>query len=109
MQLAKCDECKKVFNINVKKRREDTGNYQIYFQCPHCKNLYHCYYENDTSLALQDEINALKNQLMNSRVMGKNIDFKNEFNKREKTKNRITNLIKKKKDILNRLNRRLKK
>lgn len=98
-----CNQCEKKFNIFVKARKKN-GYTQIYYMCPHCNLIYHCYYESELSLSIQTQITELNNLLLNSQVLGQGLDFKYNFNKRQEYLQKIKLLKEKKKKELLKVN-----
>lgn len=104
MQIVKCEKCNKDFIVKVKQRQIQNGNTQVYFECSHCKATYHCYYESPLTLSLQNQINEAHNMIMQSTVLGRNINFQENFNRRQKHIERLDNLKEKKKKELKKIN-----
>lgn len=109
-QKVKCEnkDCLKVFVLHVKVGPETDGKYQVYFVCPHCKKVYNCYYENNQTMSIQDQINSLNSQIRNTRIIKKGMNFQKEFNNRQKYLRQINKLKEDKKRLLEKINQKNK-
>jgi len=97
----KCDKCDKRFNLEVLKSTPKQGIYEVYFVCPHCDFKYHCYNENDQSLAIQDSINTVKLELTK---VPKVKDYVKRFNTRQELLTKLKNLEDEKRKALEKIN-----
>lgn len=107
-QKVKCEnkDCEKIFSLFVKVGPEVNGLFEVYFICPHCNKHYSCYYENQQSMSIQDQINQLNAEVQNSRIIKKGMNFAKEFNKRQASLSKIEKLRVEKKRILEKINKK---
>jgi hypothetical protein len=107
-QKIECEnkQCKKIFTLFVKVGPEKKGLYDVYFECPHCKQYYLSYYENQQTMSIQDQINEYNNAIQISRNVTntKKGDFLEAFNKRQALQMKVTKLKRQKKLILEKIN-----
>lgn len=105
LKIEKCSKCENLFKRKIELGKDEDGKMQVFFKCPKCSVVYHCYYETKETLGIQKEIDDLNNQLRNTRPMRKGMDFKTEFNKRQEKLQKLKKLREKKKKLLYSLNK----
>jgi hypothetical protein len=96
-----CDKCNKKFSPEILKSTLKQGIYEVYFVCPHCDFKYHCYNENDQSVAIQDSINTVKLELTK---VPKIKDYVKRFNTRQELLTKLKNLEEEKRKVFGKIN-----
>ena len=86
-------ECFKTFDVSIQTEETDKGYIQVFFKCPHCKEQYNCYKENQYTLSLQDQINNITYRLSLVCTKAARKNLSNRYKELRKAKKKVLEKI----------------